>query len=218
MSRENKETLDVYEELGDRYLERNATTMAGDSRLAEENKENQKFLELSLKGLPKTAKIFEIGSAGGRDMKHIRSLGYSNIMTSDAVERFIKILRDEGFPVKKFDLITDDFDEAYDYVLANAVLVHFTKKEAKAAIRKVFDSLSDGGVFAVSVKHKENHESEWVDKDVGKKRFFTYWDKGEFVGFLEEVGYRVLSVEQRGGARSCWIKIVAQKPKMETRK
>ena len=106
------------------------------------------WLKSSLDGIPKSAKMFEVGSGTGRDAKFIRSLGY-NLQTSDAPDELVEHLQKENLNPIKFNLITDRFQQTYDYILANAVLVHFSHEEVEAALAKIFNALNGGGAIRV---------------------------------------------------------------------
>ena len=164
-------------------------------------------------GLPKDAKIFEIGSAGGRDAKYIQSLGYTNLITSDIVDYFLRRLQLAGLSPQKFNLIADDFADSYDFILCWAVLVHLTKDEVKAAINKMYRALNNRGRIALCVKHKEGREEEWTDFQnlLGAKRYFSYWDRDEIADYLRSAGFKNVDVEQYGGARACWLDCYAEK-------
>lgn len=91
--------------------------------------------------------------------------------------------------------------------------MHFTKAEAKEAIRKMFKALNDGGRIALCVKHKEGHEEEWADFQgkIGAKRYFSYWKKDELEQCLEECGFKNIQIAKHGGARACWLDCYAEK-------
>lgn len=214
MSKENEKTIEVYEKFGQSYLE----------GLVRKNKENikngretydshiAKIIKRHLNGLSKDAKIFEIGSASGRDAKIISSLGYKNIIVSDVASPFLKKLRDEGFDPIKFNIVTDDFSEQYDMIYCWYVLAHLTKDEAKEAIKKMFNALKDGGKLMISVRHKEGSEGEWTKSQAsGLKRYFSYWELDEFKKFLEECGYRNIEIWRYGGFKACWFECYAEK-------
>ena len=73
--------------------------------------------------------------------------------------------------------------------------------------------MNKDGAFIFCVKHKEGHEEEWADYQgrIGAKRFFTYWNKDELHDVLSETGFKVISIEQHGGARACWLNCCAKK-------
>ena len=213
MSIENDKTIEIYEKFGDRYLARNAEALKNNPRAKDDDEWQRKLIAGFVDGLSKDAKIFEVGSASGRDAKFIRKLGYKNIVVSDAADYFLPLLEEDGFSPIKFNLIKDEFKDKYDFILCWAVLVHFTKKEAKEAIEKMFAALNDGGRIALCVKHKEGHEEEWEDFRgmIGAKRFFSYWNKEELENFMKKSGFKNVTIHQRGGARACWLECYAEK-------
>ncbi|MBR6965393.1 class I SAM-dependent methyltransferase [Ralstonia pseudosolanacearum] len=213
MSTENEKTIEVYEKFGDKYLARNEEATKNDPRAKKDDARQKELLKTYVENLPKDAKIFEVGSAGGRDAKYLRSLGYENIAVSDVANYFLKKLEDEGFTPVKFDLIKDDFNDKYDFILCWAVLVHFTKDEAKAAILKMSEALNPGGRIALCVKHKEGHEEDWADFNgqIGAKRYFSYWNKDELESCMKESGFKNIDIKQHGGARACWLECCAEK-------
>ena len=210
MSTENDETIEVYEKFGQNYLDRNKKDSEADPHYLERRRF---YLENTTKDLPKDAKIFEVGSASGNEIKILESLGFTNITPSDIADFFIDHLRNEGFSPIKFNLITDEFPDSYDFIRCSAVLVHFKKDEAKAAIKKMFAALNPGGICSFSVKLKEGHGEEWkYDKDIGAKRYFSYWGKDELEDFAKGCGFVDIDIEQQGGIRACWLTCTAKKP------
>ena len=215
MSIENAKTIEVYEQYGDKYLARNKTAREHDPQAKADHEYQRQLLKSFLQGFPKNAKIFEIGACSGRDAEHIRSFGYTNILTSDAVNRFVKMLKEAGFPTIKFNLITDAFPDKYDFILCWAVLMHLTKNEAKRSIKKIFAALEPGGRVALCVKRKDGIKSEWADFHgaIGAKRYFSYWSASELKDTLAKTGFINIQISQHDRARACWIECSADKPK-----
>ena len=213
MSKENEKTIEVYEEFGGKYLERNEEAIKNNPRAKKDDEQQKELLKTYMEGLPRDAKIFEVGSAGGRDAKYLHSLGYNNITVSDVADYFLKRLESEGFTPVRFNLIKDDFDDKYDFILCWAVLVHFTKDEAKTAILKMSEALKTGGRIALCVKHKEGCKEDWGDfyGQIGAKRYFSYWDKDELERCMERSGFKNIKIQQYGGARACWLQCCAEK-------
>ncbi len=207
----NTQTLQVYENHADFYEK---DTLADFRNNPEKAKKiiqtQQEFLKKSLENIPVSASLFEIGSGYGRDARFIRSLGY-NIQTSDAVDSFIARLRRDDFNPVKFNLITDDFSQKWDYILANAVLVHFPKDKVESALKKVHGALHSGGVFAFSVKQKLGGGEDWKTDIAGEKRYFSYWEEGEIEQLVRELGFEVVFIKQIGGIRACWLDVVVKK-------
>lgn len=213
MSKENEKTIEVYEEFGGKYLERNEEAIKNNPRAKKDDERQKELLKTYMEGLPRDAKIFEVGSAGGGDAKYLHSLGYNNITVSDVADYFLKRLEREGLTPVRFNLIKDDFDDKYDFILCWAVLVHFTKDEAKTAILKMSEALKTGGRIALCVKHKEGCEEDWGDfcGQIGAKRYFSYWDKDELERCMERSGFKNIKIQQYGGARACWLQCCAEK-------
>lgn len=213
MSKENEQTIEVYEKFGDKYLDRNIEDIKNNQRAKINNKRHIKQLKKYLDGLPKDSKIFEVGSAGGRDVRAIQTFGYTNITVSDVANYFLELLRKEGFSPVRFNLITDDFLEKYDFIYCWAVLVHFTKSEAKQAIKKMFEALNDNGRIALCVQSRDGYEEAWMDRDgrIGAKRYFSYWTKNELQDYMREVGFKNIEIESNIGTKSHWLECCAEK-------
>lgn len=212
MISKNDATLEFYEQSADLYEQRNLKDYSS-GRGQAENAKHRRFIASSLEGVSKDAVLFEIGSAYGRDALFIKSLGYK-IQVSDAVESFLERLRKEGCEPVKFNLITDELPGTFDYILANAVLVHLTKEETRLALRKIYNALNPGGLFVFSVKQRAGGGEDWkqdIDNSSGK-RYFSYWDIGEAEEAAKGAGFEVLTSEQIGGIRACWLKFIARRP------
>lgn len=213
MSIENDKTIEVYEQFGQNYLDRNKRDLETNPHYQEDVRRRREYLANATASLPKDAKIFEVGSASGQEIKTLQSLGFTNITASDVADFFIKNLQKEGLSPIKFNLITDEFPDSYDFIRCSAVLVHFKKDEAKAAIAKMFSALNPGGICSFSVKHKEGHAEEWqYDDQIGAERYFSYWDKDELEACVRKCGFTDIDIEQQGGARACWLACNARKP------
>lgn len=211
MSTENERALDFYSKYADLYSLRNKKDYTTPQGL-KEAKAHQDFIRKTVEGLPHSAKMFEIGSADGRDAKLINSLGY-NIQVSDAVDSFMDMLTAEGFSPVKFNVVTDDFSDTYDYILANAVLVHLTKNEVKTVVQKIHAALKQNGIFVLSLKQRLGGGEEWkanIDGASGK-RYFSYWDIDEAKTMLEAAGFEIIWARQVGGIRACWLELIVKK-------
>ena len=199
MSQNNKNAIDVYEKYADEYLVSNTTRADDEAR--------KKMLTEHMDGLPKDAKIFEIGSAGGNDAKIMQSLGYSNITVSDITPAFLRELEKKGFSPVKFDLVADNFTDKYDFVYCWAVLMHLTKDEARAGLHKIYDALNDGGKLLTCVKTGEVEE-EMVDfRETTDKIYYSYWTREELEKYLRELGFKNIRIWEYGR----WLDCCAEK-------
>lgn len=167
------------------------------------------WLDDSLAGVPKEARILELGSAFGRDAEYLTTLGYT-VTCTDATPGFVDLLQAKGFDAKLLNAITDDLPRELDYVLANAVLLHFTRTEAGQVISKVFAALRRGGTFAFTLK--QGTGEGWSEEKLGAPRYFYYWTEPRIREVLGAAGFNDIQI---GGDRlvgsTIWLQIVAKK-------
>ena len=203
MSIKNEKTINSYEKYAKEYVnQKNADS--NDDVI----KQKHAMLSNCLKGVPKSGRLFEIGSGSGEDAAYIQSLGYSNLTVSDAADSFINILRKKGFSPIKFNLLKDDFPEKYDFIHCWAVLMHFTKKEAGESIKKIYNALIDGGKVLFCVKTSKDKAEGW--KRLSEKDgeiYFSFWSKDELELFLNQVGFKKIEIWGYGD----WIDCLAER-------
>lgn len=144
-----------------------------------------RWFNIALYGLDKEAKIFEIGSATGRDAEYFRSKGYQ-VQTSDATLGFVDLLHDKGLDAVRFNVLEDEFPDKYDLILANAVYLHFTREQFDRAVMSAVQALNPQGRFAFSLK--EGVGSEWSNEKLGAPRFFQYYSGQEILRKLSSLG------------------------------
>jgi len=199
MSTENHKTLEAYEQYADKYLEQDSSNA---------DKLKQDMLKKCLVDIPKDAKIFEVGSAGGKDAEFFRSLGYKNIAVSDVPSHFLKVLKKKDFSPIKFNLIKDEFPDKYDFIYCWAVLMHFTKEEARSAVRKMYGALNSDGKILMCVKTSEDEKEEWANFQNEKqaKVYFSFWEEKELRNYLNEVGFCDIKIWRYGNWLDCLAK------------
>lgn len=192
----NSVTLNTYENGLQKYIDKTPKVVDG----AVKN-----WIEKFLTFVPKDKTIFEFGSGFGRDAAFIESLGYK-VNRSDAANSFVDYLKNNGLRCSKFNLLTDNFKNSYSAFFANAVFLHFTRKELDLILGKIRKSLNFNGVLAFSLKcgQGEGYESE----KLGDKRYFCYWQPDQVNALLTKHGLKVLSLEQ--DADKLWIYVIAQ--------
>lgn len=167
------------------------------------------WLDGSLADVPKDARILEFGSAFGRDAKYLAGLGYT-VECTDATPAFVDLLQQKGFDAKVLNAITDELPQGLDFVLANAVLLHFNRDEAVLVIKKVFDSLNTNGKFAFTLIQGEGEG--WSEKKLGAPRFFCYWTEPQIRDVLESTGFGDVEISgDKAAANATWLQIAARK-------
>lgn len=170
----------------------------------------KKWLDASLKLIPKEGKILEVGSGFGRDAEYIREKGF-DIECSDAVPNFVELLQKKGFKTRTLDLLHDQIDSGYDMVLADAVLLHFTPEESESVTQKVHKALKPGGIFALRMKQGDG--AAWTEEKLGEPRYFYYWNVDELRGMLTACGFGWLSMTESftGHNKASWMHIILKK-------
>lgn len=167
------------------------------------------WLDGSLADVPKDARILEFGSAFGRDAEYLAGLGYT-VECTDASTAFVDLLQQNGFDAKVLNAVTDELPQGLDYVLANAVLLHFTRDEASQVIAKVYDALNANGKFAFTLKQGEGEG--WSEEKLGAPRFFRYWTEPQIREVLESTGFGDVEISgNKATANATWLQIVAKK-------
>ncbi len=220
MSKENEETLKIYDKYAKVYLE---TGIIHDQHDPEKAKNKKAKLEIFLKEsfgpLPPRSKIFEIGSGDGENAEFLNSIDFRTI-ASDVAEDFIKAVENRGLECRKFNVLKDDFADKYDGALAWRVFVHFKKEDFALALQKIFNTLRPGGIFVFNVLNTIDHnnkESAWVDYEgdyhMGVERFFYYYKEEEADKIITNTGFEIQNKKHEGGdTGNRWIVYVVKKP------
>lgn len=219
MSRENQETLAVYEQHADDYLRANQLGYDRNPARMEEKRQNlQNWLATGIAELPQSATFFEFGSGDGDDVALFRELG-AKITPSDASDSFLKVMRSKGLQPIKFNILTDEFPDTYDCIYSRRVLVHFTAEDTETALRKIFASLKPGGRYIFNVLNSAGNRDlseEWVDFPgdyaIGAPRYFKYWREDELSTLLQAVGFHIRAMFPDGGDdNNRWFYVTAEK-------
>lgn len=197
----NEETLLTYEQGFETYIAKTPEKVTG---------EFKHWLDFALSELPLNARILEIGSGSGRDANYMRSLGYAPNCT-DAVEGFVNHLRKQGFKAHLLNALTDNLPQTYDLILANAVLLHFTRPETQEVLRKISSALTGKGRFAFTVK--EGREEKWSEEKLGGKRYFCFWTTDEITPLLKAAGFSKWNLMEniQDANQTRWVHVIAYK-------
>jgi SAM-dependent methyltransferase len=146
------------------------------------------WIDMALSLLPKHEMILEIGSGTGRDATYIEEKGYK-IMRSDGARSFVKLLQENGNTALDFNVLYDSIPKGYSMVFANAVFPHFTEVECKYIFKKIYDYLPKYGLFVFNAKQGKGYV--WTEEKLKEKRYIHYWQPGELVDLLKEIGFEV---------------------------
>lgn len=166
------------------------------------------YINKALEELPKYADILEIGSGLGYEADYIDSLGYSVVRT-DAASGFVDFMKSRGSEASILNAITDDLPSDLDLVIANAVLLHFSREDSERVIHKIYRVLKPGGRFAFAIK--QGCGEEWSDEKLGSPRYFYYWEEGQIYELLRSVGFAGVDISTDQLPNATWLNIVADK-------
>lgn len=201
MSETNSRTIESYNGHIQEYLDGTPQEVSGVVK---------EWIDRTFADVPKDARILEFGSAFGRDATYLQDQGYQ-VACTDATPAFVDLLQQKGFNANVLNAITDELPQDIDVVLANAVLLHFTRDESTAVIGKVYDALKVGGKFAFTLKQGEGEE--WSEEKLGAPRFFSYWTEAQIQDVLTQAGFSDVSIwgDQVGARDVKWLQVIAKK-------
>lgn len=167
------------------------------------------WIDRSLEFLPKSARILEVGSGFGRDAAYIEASGFG-LECSDATKGFVDMLLEKGFNAHELNIVTDQMPGSFDFVFANAVLLHFEKHQVAEILKKIYQSLNPNGRFAFSLK--QGSGEAWSSEKLNAPRYFCYWQKSEIEKLIEATGFSLWEVEKDSiHASATWLHIIAWK-------
>lgn len=197
MSEENIRTLETYNQATDAYIGGTVSVTDGMQKL---------WIDRIFEGVPKSARVLEIGSATGRDAQYITSLGYK-VDLSDASDGFVQHLRKAGHPAKYLNIVEKPPNGQYDMILAIAVFVHFTRADIELAMLNLAGALAPDGRLVFSVIPGQGEK--WTTAKMGKERYFNYWSEGDIVEIVEAAGLTLVSRQTADYGDKIWARYEA---------
>lgn len=201
MTEANAKTLASYNQHVPEYVAGTPNVVSGATK---------SWIDAALNGLPRDARLLEVGSGHGRDALYIQQQGY-DVACTDATPAFVEHLRGLGLQAEHFNALTDAVPSAYDLILANAVLLHFTRAEFAMALAKMAGALEQDGRFAFTLKR--GNGEEWSTAKLNAPRYFCYWEPEALPVLLAQAGFSSWSIDAvtTERAHADWISIVARK-------
>ncbi|GGF64461.1 methyltransferase [Terasakiella brassicae] len=106
---------------------------------------------ISRLNLPETAKILDIGTSTGTNLRMLVDMGFSNIQGLDFSEHAIAFCHAKGLPaVTKGDICAVPFEnDSFDLVVATDILEHVD--DDKTALKEIYRILKPGGHALITV-------------------------------------------------------------------
>lgn len=202
MSSSNDQTLKTYNQNISLYVANSPPDLSNEFRAWFD----KKFL-----GHKTSIKILEVGSGRGIAARYIESKGYK-VDRTDASQEFVNLMKLEGEDAKLLSILTDNIVAHYDVVLAEAVFLHFTTTELTVVLKKIFDSLTDGGLLIFTLKKGSGSKIE--REKMNGPRFFQYWQEKSITDVLTRLKYDQIIIEKIGDYRSSkldWLMVSARR-------
>lgn len=192
-------TIQTYRENFEKYALKTAVEPSG---------EFKEWLDLFASLIPDEGKVFEIGSATGRDARYLSAKGF-HVTCADVIPDALKQLSEQGFETVEYDFRNDldpEWIGNFDGVLANASLLHAPQPIFENALGNVALILRAGGVFAFSLKIGEGEEITLEKMDA--PRYFNYHSEPEIRRILTNLSFEILSLSNAEQGK--WLHVVAK--------
>lgn len=151
------------------------------------------WLNKTVEGLDKSAKIFEFGSGAGYDALYLQSLGYE-VACSEAAESAVGLLRGRGLAANKIDVLVDQLPADCQLILALGVVVHFNPAQLQLACDKVFAALTPAGRFALSTV--DGQAQEWYRDKYDQTRYLSHLPQKSVEAVLKQSGFGRVEVDR----------------------
>jgi|SRR5581483_4856552 len=164
------------------------------------------------------ARVLDIGCGPGIKSKYLLDKGL-DIVGIDFSEKMIEIAKRE-VPLGKFYVkdIYDlkSFDEMFDGIFAQAVLLHVPKNRIKEVLKNLVAKLNTQGCFYVAVKQiRSDEKDERLETEdnygYSYERFFSYFSLDEIKKFMSDVGLTVRYEDISRFGRTDWIQVIGTK-------
>jgi SAM-dependent methyltransferase len=163
------------------------------------------------------ASILDVGCGSGVKSEILQKKGMK-VTGIDFSEGMLEIAR-KRVPSERF-LLVDLYDpsslnEKFDGIFAQAVLLHFPKKDIQGIIRSLKARMNPGGYLYIAVKERRDGEEEEEvvkENDYGYdyERFFSYFTQGEIKKYLLNEGMEVIYESVVHSGRRNWIQIIGR--------
>lgn len=198
MSEHNINTLNMYNSGGAiEYIQRN--------EIDPETEKWEKLFKYVVNSIcdDKSKRIVEFGSGCGQLALMLQSEGY-NVVATDVVDDFLSEQSRVGINnVKKFNFLTDDYDETIGFkadLIVSWRNPHLDMEDMKRLFDVVYEALSDNGLFIINFQNAVVHPDAEVlpngtkyeykvleDKPTKDKRFYAYFTKEDIESLRKDL-------------------------------
>ena len=154
-------------------------------------------------------KVLDVGSGPGRDGLLLQQRGLQ-VLCFDASETMVNICKSKGLQgvVGDFNTLTFE-DESFNGVWAYTSLLHVPKVEIMRPLQEIKRVLKASGFFGLGLIEGEGEEYKESAK-VTLPRLFSYYQKDEVEGILNDLDFDVVYFEQFKPGKHNYLNFVAQ--------
>jgi hypothetical protein len=195
-SESQKITLDSYN--------KNAQKYADLTKPIAQNQNAKDWLDFLSTIINKEFPVLEIGSGSGVCSDYLELLGFK-VDRTYAVESFIDYQKNLGKGIEFLNILNNTASQKNNFILANAVLHHFTSDELQVVLNNIKESLSINGLLAFSVNVGTGEE--FTNQKIDAPRYYKYWTQESLKPILSNSGFEIVNSQEIGR----WLRIVAQK-------
>ena len=159
------------------YYDQNAQTFFDGTVSAEMAERRRRFIE----ALPAGSRILDAGCGSGRDALAFKQLGFDVTAFDGSAEMVRMASAHTGLEVLQLNFDEVAWREAFEGIWANASLLHISRDNLVAVMRKLRDALVIGGVWELSFKPGSG-------EGIAFERWFTNLSEADVPALIADVG------------------------------
>ncbi|MBI3268428.1 MAG: class I SAM-dependent methyltransferase [Planctomycetes bacterium] len=166
--------------------------------------------------LPRGARVLDLGCGPGQDCRWLRRRGLRPVGMDGAPAFLARArLRSPALRLVRAGLDRPPFRAgSFRAIWAAASLIHLPRRDARRALRALFDLLPPGGVLAATFTHRRGEgflKKGWIPG-----RYFCYWLKPALADTVTAAGFDLVSLEAVANRerKGRWLNLLARRPRV----